>query len=148
MKRVDVIVGGGGPAVAGAAIYAARKGLNVAVIDDRIGGQVKETVGIENLISTPYTTGNELAGNLRKHMEAYPIALFENRKVVSAEKTDNGHLLTLQSNEQCTAPAIIVGNIFCKLQISVFNKEWQKLSLPQRCFYSEFCPGFDMYGPS
>ena len=137
VKEFDVIVVGGGPAGAAAAIYSARKGLNVAVIADRIGGQVKETVGIENLISTPYTTGNELAGNLRKHMEAYPIALFENRKVVSAEKTDNGHLLTLQSNEQCTAPAIIVAT----------GAGWRRLNVPGETEYIgrgvAFCPHCD-----
>ena len=64
----DVLVLGGGPAGCSAAIYAARKGLRVAVVAERIGGQVKETVGIENLISVPQTTGAELAASLRKHM--------------------------------------------------------------------------------
>jgi alkyl hydroperoxide reductase subunit F len=49
----DVLVLGGGPAGASAAIYSARKGLKVAMVAERIGGQVKETVGIENLISVP-----------------------------------------------------------------------------------------------
>ena len=137
VKEFDVIVVGGGPAGAAAAIYSARKGLSVAVIADRIGGQVKETVGIENLISNPYTTGNELAGNLRKHMEEYPITLFENRKVVSAEKTDNGHLLTLQSNEQFTAPAIIVAT----------GAGWRRLNVPGETEYIgrgvAFCPHCD-----
>lgn len=60
-----MIVAGGGPAGSAAAIYSARKGLNVAVIAERIGGQVKETVGIENLISVPSTTGSQLADNLK-----------------------------------------------------------------------------------
>ena len=79
----DVLVLGGGPAGASAAIYSARKGLKVAMIAERIGGQVKETVGIENLISVPYTTGNQLADNLRTHLTHYPIGLFENRRIES-----------------------------------------------------------------
>ena len=79
----DVLVAGGGPAGAAAAIYSARKGLKVGVVAKLIGGQVNETVGIENLISVPYTTGTVLAGDLRKHMEAYNIALFENRQITA-----------------------------------------------------------------
>lgn len=80
-KKYDVLIVGGGPAGSSAAIYSARKGLKVAIIAERIGGQVKETVGIENLISIPYTTGSQLADNLRTHLQHYPIDLFEHRKV-------------------------------------------------------------------
>lgn len=66
-RKFDVIILGGGPAGASAAIYSARKGLNVAIVAERVGGQVKETVGIENLISVPYTTGAELANALKTH---------------------------------------------------------------------------------
>ena len=59
-RDFDVLVLGGGPAGASAAIYSARKGLRVAIVAERIGGQVKETVGIENLISVPQTTVQNL----------------------------------------------------------------------------------------
>ena len=75
----DLLVLGGGPAGASAAIYSARKGLKVAVVAQRIGGQVKETTAIENLISVTRTTGETLASDLRKHMDAYGIDIFENR---------------------------------------------------------------------
>ena len=61
--RMSAIIGGG-PAGVSAAIYSARKGFKVTLIADRIGGQVKDTMGIENLISVPYTTGPELSGQL------------------------------------------------------------------------------------
>ena len=77
VKHYDMIVIGCGPAGSAAAIYSARKGLKVAVLADRAGGQVKETVGIENLISVPQTTGDKLAANLKAHIGHYPVDLME-----------------------------------------------------------------------
>ena len=72
-RKFDLLVLGGGPAGTSAAIYSARKGLRVAIIAERIGGQVKETVGIENLISIPQTTGSQLADALKNHIVHYPV---------------------------------------------------------------------------
>lgn len=63
MREYDLLVARGRPRGASAAIYAARKGLRVAVVAEKVGGQVNETVGIENLVSVPRTTGAELAGD-------------------------------------------------------------------------------------
>jgi len=63
----DVTVLGGGPAGVSAAIYAARKGLKVTMVAERFGGQVKDTMGIENLISVSSTTGPELTGAMMAH---------------------------------------------------------------------------------
>ena len=125
IQKYDVIVVGGGPAGASAAIYSARKGLNVALIANQIGGQVKETVGIENFISSIYTTGKDLANDLRKHLESYPIDIFENRIVESTEKSDGGHTLHLTSKERFFAPAIIVAS----------GAGWRKLNIPGEAEY-------------
>ena len=77
----DVTIIGGGPAGVSAAIYSARKGLSVTMVADRFGGQVKDTMGIENLISTPKTTGPEVVAGLLSHLGEYDITLKEHLRV-------------------------------------------------------------------
>lgn len=69
----DVLVVGGGPAGATAAIYAARKGIRTGMAVDRFGGQVQDTVGIENFVSVPYTEGPKLAAQLEQHVGEYDV---------------------------------------------------------------------------
>lgn len=107
-RDFDVIVAGGGPAGVSAAIYSARKGLNVAIVAERIGGQVNDTTGIENLISVPQTTGTQLAADLRKHAEHYPITILENRNIVSANLSEKLKSLTTNTGELLRAPALVI----------------------------------------
>ena len=106
----DVVVIGGGPAGSSAAIYAARKGLKVTLVADRIGGQVKDTMDIENLISVPKTTGPELAGKLHTHLAAYPITLRENLRVQSVEKGGATHKVLLNTGETIETRTLIVAS--------------------------------------
>jgi alkyl hydroperoxide reductase subunit AhpF len=69
----DVLVVGGGPAGASAAIYAARKGIRTGIVAERFGGQVMDTMGIENFIGTKYTEGPKLAASLEEHVKEYKI---------------------------------------------------------------------------
>ena len=77
----DVVVIGGGPAGASAAIYSARKGLKTAIVAEKMGGQLQETKGIENMISIPYTEGIRLSAELSEHVGKYPIQILEHRRV-------------------------------------------------------------------
>ena len=69
----DVLVVGGGPAGAAAAVYAARKGIRTGVAAERFGGQVLDTMSIENFISVPHTEGPKLAAQLEQHVRDYDV---------------------------------------------------------------------------
>jgi alkyl hydroperoxide reductase subunit F len=69
----DVLVVGGGPAGAAAAIYAARKGIRTGIAAERLGGQLLDTVGIENFISVKQTEGHALASGLEQHVGTYDV---------------------------------------------------------------------------
>ena len=69
----DVLIVGGGPAGAAAAIYAARKGIRTGVVAERFGGQVLDTMGIENFISVTHTEGPKLAAALEQHVREYDV---------------------------------------------------------------------------
>lgn len=115
----DVTVIGGGPAGVASAIYSARKGLKVTVVAESFGGQVKDTMGIENLISVPKTTGPELVGNLMEHVNDYDITLKEHVRVENIEK-GNVKTITLSSGEQIRTRSLVVAT----------GARWRELGVP------------------
>ncbi len=134
----DLLVVGAGPAGCAAAIYAARKGQKVGLVAGRVGGQVNETVGIENLISVPSTTGSELAANLRKHVEANDITLLDNRKIEKFTLLEDGRKqVETETGERFLAPEIIIAT----------GASWRKLGVPGEDTYTgrgvAFCPHCD-----
>ena len=132
----DVAVLGGGPAGVSAAIYSARKGLKTALIAEKIGGQVNETKGIENLISVIYTDGPQLSAGLAEHIRSYPVALFEQRKLKQMVAGDKKALL-LDSGETLEADQVIVAT----------GAKWRTLNVPGEAEYLgrgvAYCPHCD-----
>lgn len=115
----DVTVIGGGPAGVAAAIYTARKGLKVTLVADRIGGQVKDTQDIENLISVPLTNGNQLAANLLEHIKVYDITIKEHVSVKSIKQAANGYQVVLNTGANWQTKTIILAT----------GAKWRKLGV-------------------
>lgn len=89
----DMLIIGGGPAGAAAAVYAARKALRTGVVAERFGGQVLDTVGIENLVSVPYTEGPRLAASLEEHVRHYDVDITTSLQATSLHPADADGLL-------------------------------------------------------
>lgn len=136
-RAYDVLVLGGGPAGAAAAVYSARKGLKVAIVAERIGGQVNDTTSIENIISVPMTSGTKLAADLRTHIGEYPIDIFDNRKIVSTDLRASQKRVSVRGGEEFLAPAVIIAT----------GASWRRLGLPDEAKYIghgvHFCPHCD-----
>jgi alkyl hydroperoxide reductase subunit F len=85
----DSLIIGGGPAGASAAIYSARKGIRTGVVAQKFGGQVADTVGIENFISVKETEGPKLVMALEQHVKEYDVDLMNLQTAKSLSKTGN-----------------------------------------------------------
>lgn len=137
IREYDVVVVGGGPAGSSAAIYSARKGLKVAIVAERMGGQVKETVGIENVISVPYTTGEKLAADLQKHIAEYKIEVFEQRTVERVDLEGDVKRVFALGGEVFESKSLIIAT----------GASWRKLNVPGESDYLgkgvAFCPHCD-----
>jgi alkyl hydroperoxide reductase subunit F len=140
LGHYDVVVIGAGPAGASAAIYTKRKGLKTLVIAEKMGGQVQDTKGIENMISIPYVEGPQLSANLAQHMAEYDTEFLQHRRVsqvIPLEPPKEGHLLKLDSGESLTTRSLIVAT----------GAQWRELGIPGEKEYLghgvAFCPHCD-----
>ncbi|GBG97168.1 alkyl hydroperoxide reductase subunit F [Lactococcus termiticola] len=106
-KEYDVLVIGGGPAGAAASIYAARKGIRTGLLAERFGGQPLETLGIENLIGTPYIEGVQLGAQLENHVKQYDVDLMNTQRAINVEKKEQVEV-TLENGAVLKTKALIL----------------------------------------
>ncbi|WP_269531830.1 alkyl hydroperoxide reductase subunit F [Chitinimonas sp. BJYL2] len=136
----DVLVVGGGPAGASAAIYAARKGIRTGVVADRFGGQVLDTLGIENFISVKATEGPKLAMSLEQHVRDYEVDIMNTQrveKVIPADKVGGLHTVQLASGATLQSRSLILST----------GARWREMNVPGEQEYKTrgvaFCPHCD-----
>ncbi len=135
----DVLVVGGGPAGAAAAIYAARKGIRTGVVAERFGGQVMDTLGIENFISVKETDGPKLAAALEQHVKQYDVDVMNLQRATALVPAGEDGLATvrLASGAELKSRSIIVAT----------GARWREMNVPGEREYKGkgvcFCPHCD-----
>lgn len=133
----DVLVIGGGPAGASAAIYAARKGIRTGVIAERFGGQVLDTVGIENFISVKETEGPKLAMALEQHVKEYDVDIMNLQKAAQLISNSDHIEVKLHSGASVKSKSVILAT----------GARWREMNVPGEKEYRgkgvAYCPHCD-----
>ena len=135
----DVLVVGGGPAGAAAAIYAARKGIRTGVAAERFGGQVLDTMAIENFISVNETEGPKLARALENHVREYDVDIMNLQRAAQLIPGSEGglHEIKLENG----------GSLKAKTLILATGARWREMNVPGEQEYRgrgvAYCPHCD-----
>ncbi len=136
----EVLIIGGGPAGAAAAIYTARKGIRVGVAAERFGGQVLDTMGIENFISVSHTEGPKLVAQLEQHVKDYDVDVMNLQraeKLIPAKREGGLHEVVLANGASLKAKAIILST----------GARWRQMNVPGEDDYKNkgvaYCPHCD-----
>jgi NADH-dependent peroxiredoxin subunit F len=139
----DVLVVGGGPAGASAAIYAARKGIRTGIVADRFGGQVNDTLAIENFISVKETEGPKLVAALEEHVKTYDVDIMSLQRAVGLSEPQKDHkhagLIEVKLENGATLRS--------KSVILATGARWKNLNVPGEVEYKNkgvaYCPHCD-----
>ena len=132
----DVLVIGGGPAGASAAIYSARKGIRTGVVAERFGGQVLDTLGIENFISVKETEGPKLVAALEQHVKSYDVDIMNLQRaavLIPGEVIE----IKLDSGASLKTKSVVIAT----------GARWRELNVPGEREYRNqgvaYCPHCD-----
>jgi alkyl hydroperoxide reductase subunit F len=132
----DVLIIGGGPAGSSAAIYSARKGIRTGLIAERFGGQVMDTLGIENFISVKETEGPKLVKQLEEHVKSYNVDIMTLQKVTKISKEDK-IVVELENGAKLKSKSVILAT----------GAKWRELGVPgEKEFRTKgvaYCPHCD-----
>ncbi|BDH46712.1 alkyl hydroperoxide reductase subunit F [Salmonella enterica subsp. enterica serovar Choleraesuis] len=139
-EAYEVLIVGSGPAGAAAAVYSARKGIRTGLMGERFGGQVLDTVDIENYISVPKTEGQKLAGALKAHVSEYDIDVIDSQsaaRLIPASVEGGLHQIETVSGAVLKARAVIVAT----------GAKWRNMNVPGEAEYRTrgvtYCPHCD-----
>lgn len=139
-EAFDLLVIGGGPAGASSAIYSARKGIRTGIVADRFGGQVQDTMAIENFISVKATEGPKLVASLEAHVKDYDVDIMNNQRVKNVIESDvEGGLITLELESGATVQT--------RSAIIATGARWREMNVPGEQEYRgkgvAYCPHCD-----
>jgi alkyl hydroperoxide reductase subunit F len=136
----DVLIVGGGPAGAAAAVYAARKGIRTGIVAERFGGQTLDTLGIENYVSILETEGPKFAAALETHARHYGVDIMNGQRVEALQPApaDGGTAaVTLANGAQLKARTVILST----------GARWRNVGVPGEQHYRNkgvaYCPHCD-----
>jgi len=136
----EVLVVGGGPAGSSAAIYAARKGISTGIVAERFGGQVADTMGIENLISVPYTEGPKLVAAMEQHVKEYDVDIMNLQraeKLIPSASRGGFHEVQLANGASLKSRTLVLST----------GARWRQLGVPGEEEYRNkgvaYCPHCD-----
>ena len=135
----DVLVVGGGPAGAAAAIYAGRKGIHTGIVAERFGGQVLDTMGIENFISVKATEGPKMVAALEQHVREYDVDVMNLQRATSLKPANKAGLIEVQleNGVALRAKSVVIST----------GARWRTMNVPGEELYRNrgvaFCPHCD-----
>ena len=133
----DVLIIGGGPAGAAASIYAARKGIRTGIVAERFGGQVMDTMAIENFISVKETEGPKLVAALEEHVKEYDVDIMNLQRADKLTANGNSVDIHLESGATLSSKAVILAT----------GARWREMNVPGEQEYRNhgvaYCPHCD-----